>query len=210
MSDLTQDTQLHEKAEAFVQNNVFCLLPPSLRNIQRMPSISEDICCEFASHDVLQYLIITDSSVAEALSEHGEAIFDFDYFSVWGRTTCGQKVYLDGIFQDALGLNDDEAKVVINRCVEDLPNLLEDALFKQAFRGLQNALDRLHKMQYSSGDFNEILEYWLVSRSLGRELLSANECVVDLEGCYLWGRTESGQAICMDSVIREIVESNSY
>ena len=51
----------------------------------------------------------------------------------------------------------------------------------------------------------EIFEYWFVSDLLGEKLAAKGEIVVeDFFGHTVWGRTCTGQAICMDHVIREI------
>ena len=45
----------------------------------------------------------------------------------------------------------------------------------------------------------DVMEWWLTER-LKRE----GEVIIDEYGCCWWGRLASGQAICMDSVIRKI------
>ncbi len=51
---------------------------------------------------------------------------------------------------------------------------------------------------------DEILEWWLVTPWLARRLQDNNETVLAAFGCCWWGRTTSGQAIFLDSVINEI------
>jgi hypothetical protein len=53
----------------------------------------------------------------------------------------------------------------------------------------------------------EIFEYWIVSPWLGRKLRDAGEPVLKRSSGWIWGRRCTGQAICQDSVIREIAES---
>lgn len=54
---------------------------------------------------------------------------------------------------------------------------------------------------------NEILEWWLVDRWIGDKLHSHQEAIILSNfGCW-WGRTCSGQDICMDSVINDIAQS---
>ena len=55
-------------------------------------------------------------------------------------------------------------------------------------------------------DDPEIIEYYLVSDWLGRQLASHGEVVWDLGNSCLWGRTTCGQAIYLDGVIQEIAE----
>ena len=52
----------------------------------------------------------------------------------------------------------------------------------------------------------EILEWWLVSKWLGRKLLVDGEPVIDNGYGVWWGRTTSGQAITMDEPIEKIFE----
>lgn len=52
----------------------------------------------------------------------------------------------------------------------------------------------------------EALEHWLVSDWLADKLIEQGEMVIkDFLGLTIWGRTNSGQAIIMDYVIRQIV-----
>ena len=51
---------------------------------------------------------------------------------------------------------------------------------------------------------DEVFEWWLVSPYLAQELKQQGEVIIDALGCHWWGRTTSGQAICMDSVIQKI------
>lgn len=51
----------------------------------------------------------------------------------------------------------------------------------------------------------EIFEWWAVSEYLYRQLRDRGEPVLEGACSYYWGRTTSGQAILLDSVIREIV-----
>lgn len=50
----------------------------------------------------------------------------------------------------------------------------------------------------------EVLEWWLVSDWLAARLLEHGEVVIVDYSCCWWGRTTSGQAIYLDSVIAEI------
>ncbi|MBS6831862.1 MAG: hypothetical protein KH216_03380 [Clostridiales bacterium] len=51
---------------------------------------------------------------------------------------------------------------------------------------------------------DEVLEWWLVTPWLAERLKELGEIIIDELGCRWWGRLTSGQAIHMDSVIREI------
>ena len=53
--------------------------------------------------------------------------------------------------------------------------------------------------------FNEdILEWWLVTAPFARMLKTEGEYIIEALDCYWWGRTCSGQAIYLDSVISDI------
>lgn len=56
------------------------------------------------------------------------------------------------------------------------------------------------------GDYYEVLEWWLISPFLARQLAESGEVVVSDYGCHWWGRQTSGQAIYMDYVIQKIAE----
>lgn len=52
---------------------------------------------------------------------------------------------------------------------------------------------------------NEAYEHWIVSDYLADKLEAKGEMVIrDFLGLTIWGRTCTGQAICMDSVIEDI------
>tara|TARA_R100000008_G_scaffold75609_1_gene54949 strand:+ start:178 stop:510 length:333 start_codon:yes stop_codon:yes gene_type:complete len=50
----------------------------------------------------------------------------------------------------------------------------------------------------------EALEHWLVSDWLANRLREEGEMVADFMDMTIWGRTTSGQAILLDSVIEDI------
>lgn len=58
-----------------------------------------------------------------------------------------------------------------------------------------------------NGEWYEVIEWWLVTPYLAR--LLADECEVIIEdcGCCWWGRQCSGQAIYLDEIMAQIVES---
>ena len=53
---------------------------------------------------------------------------------------------------------------------------------------------------------NDVLEWWLVDSWLAERLQQQGEVVIEEYGCYWWGRSTSGQAIYLDSVIQSICE----
>ncbi len=53
---------------------------------------------------------------------------------------------------------------------------------------------------------DDVLEWWLVTDWLARQLQDEGEVIVEDYGCCWWGRQTSGQALYMDSVIQSIAE----
>ena len=51
----------------------------------------------------------------------------------------------------------------------------------------------------------EVLEWWLVLPTFAKYLKAENEVILEIFGSHYWGRTTSGMAIYMDSVITDIV-----
>ena len=50
----------------------------------------------------------------------------------------------------------------------------------------------------------DVMEWWLIDSWLAERLKREGEVIIDEYGCCWWGRLASGQAICMDDVIRKI------
>ena len=64
----------------------------------------------------------------------------------------------------------------------------------------------LISLEYLDPFTDEILEWWLIDSWLAERLRQEGEVVIEEYGCYWWGRSTSGQAICLDSVIQKIAE----
>ncbi len=61
------------------------------------------------------------------------------------------------------------------------------------------------QVQFNDEDYpDEALEHWLISDWLANRLREEGEMVIEFMGLTIWGRTTSGQAICIDSVIEAI------
>ena len=56
-------------------------------------------------------------------------------------------------------------------------------------------------------DNEDILEWWLVTPWLARQLENHDETVIEEYGCHWWGRRTSGQAIYMDEVMADIASN---
>lgn len=50
------------------------------------------------------------------------------------------------------------------------------------------------------------MSWWAVSPMLAEDLLDMGEVILNNCGYYLWGRTQFGQKLCSDHVIREVAK----
>ena len=70
--------------------------------------------------------------------------------------------------------------------------------------------DCLEKLDYSEDDpeIIEVFEHYFVSDWLARKLADIEAPVsMDVLGCYnIWGRTETGQSLTMDSALNAVAE----
>ena len=81
----------------------------------------------------------------------------------------------------------------------------------QELSGVPKYMNELLEVQvkYDNEDYpDEALEHWCVSSWLAERLKEQGEMVIDFLGLRIWGRTTSGQAICIDSVIEDIYNKN--
>lgn len=95
------------------------------------------------------------------------------------------------------------------QCVQpDAVKLLREkiaALVDAEARGWQEVCD-----EYGlDPETHEVYEHWLVSSWLARKLEAEGEVVGEFAGLTIWGRTTTGQAICMDGVI-ETITAETY
>lgn len=62
-----------------------------------------------------------------------------------------------------------------------------------------------------NGEYPQIFEWWLLENDYIAELLEKeNECILKTDNGIYWGRTCSGQAISMDSVIETIYQKTIF
>lgn len=90
----------------------------------------------------------------------------------------------------------------------DTNQTLVDAIFQDIKdnEGTQDFCDGLGL----EGHENDVLEFWLVSDWLAYHLEKQGEIIAtDFYGLTVWGRTCSGQAILLDSVICNIFDENN-
>ena len=64
----------------------------------------------------------------------------------------------------------------------------------------------LISLEYLDLVTDEVLEWWLIDSWLAERLQQEGEVVIEEYGCYWWGRSTSGQAIYLDSVIQKVAE----
>ncbi|MFA5388044.1 MAG: hypothetical protein WC322_06715 [Candidatus Paceibacterota bacterium] len=89
------------------------------------------------------------------------------------------------------------------------PKFLE-ALREAVWHGTSDYVEVFNTYGLDSDDaYNEIYEHWVVDRYFAKQLKDAGEVVEDYMGLTIWGRTTTGQSICMDYVVQEIVRNLS-
>ena len=66
--------------------------------------------------------------------------------------------------------------------------------------------DRLLDSAINLGEYDDVLEWWLITPYLAKQLIEHSEVIVFDYGCHWWGRQTSGQAIYMDYAIQQIAE----
>ena len=62
----------------------------------------------------------------------------------------------------------------------------------------------IHEEEPEAEPQEKIYEYWIVTPWLGKKLRDKGEPVLERSGGWIWGRTCTGQAISLDSVISSI------
>lgn len=64
--------------------------------------------------------------------------------------------------------------------------------------------DQIQAMRDNCEDHQEVYEYWVCSNWLIDQLKELNEPILETEFETWWGRTCTGQAICLDYVIQKL------
>ena len=85
--------------------------------------------------------------------------------------------------------------------IDEVENLFytESELKEMGYSDVEDAMD-------DGADIKEVFEWWLVDEWFANRLDEHNEPLLRNEYGVWWGRTCTGQAICMDSVIEEIFD----
>ena len=100
---------------------------------------------------------------------------------------------------------DDFVSREVAQCVS---GLMEEILSKEIIS--IDDVENLYQDNEETGESEpqEVLEWWIVSKWFYEKLKEQGEVVVSYDGFnHFWGRTCSGQAISMDSVIEHIWDS---
>ena len=100
--------------------------------------------------------------------------------------------------------NEDCKNIVENNVLCCISGLAEECFNKDIFKyeEIENLYDE------KCGDDQEIFEYWLVTKFLYDKLKNAGQPVYNYNDFnYIWGRTTTGQLICMDFVIGDICKN---
>ena len=71
---------------------------------------------------------------------------------------------------------------------------------------LMSSNDRLLDSAVNLGEYDDVLEWWLISPFMAGLLSKSGEVVISDYGCHWWGRQTSGQALYMDYTIQQIAE----
>ena len=91
-----------------------------------------------------------------------------------------------------------ERQLVENNVLYGQNEVVSELLRTSAINGIDDCI-------YEAIFSDEILEWWLVTAPFARLLQAEGEYILEKLDCYWWGRTTSGMAIYMDSVITDIV-----
>ena len=91
----------------------------------------------------------------------------------------------------------------------NVSTFVEGSLYAERFVDDPSELPILIDNIYSSpnsSNIDDVIEWYAVTEYLGEKLSRHGELVVNIHPYYIWGRTTSGQAIKMDTVIIDIAK----
>lgn len=98
-----------------------------------------------------------------------------------------------------------ELQVEIDELEADIADMAEtDSSSAEQQKKLKSLQSRLEELEDEQDNPSEVYEHWIVSSWLAGKLREQGESVGELFGLTIWGRTTTGQAISMDSVIQQI------
>lgn len=95
-------------------------------------------------------------------------------------------------------------------CYEEIENLYIPTCSNcgEQYHGCENTINECPKCKTNSieSEAQDILEWWIVTEFLYKDLKEQSEPVLEWGNNYYWGRTCSGQSILLDSVISTICQ----
>jgi len=101
-------------------------------------------------------------------------------------------------------------------CVTDLVEYIISKSYEEKDRRIPFTYEDIENLYYTEedaeefeveeGEEKEVYEWWIVSSLLGRKLREREEVIIKNGNNWYWGRSCTGQAILLDSVISSICE----
>jgi hypothetical protein len=97
---------------------------------------------------------------------------------------------------------------ITERIVRNEIYLCQSSLIEKCFESLLFSIDDIENLNDAETDeYQEIFEWWATSDWLADKLREHHQPILTNDYGTWWGRTCTGQAIKMDSVIEDIAES---
>ena len=137
---------------------------------------------------------------SDAPFEHGH-VENWFSFPEWSERVLGEDLYFEGGSQEAYDAFQEKFQEMRDEAVEMNDNEeISDVTYVRNLEAIDKAEYEFDQLEM---EMQEVLEWWAVSDFLLGKLKANNEVVIDTTP-NIWGRTCSGQAILLDSVITRI------
>lgn len=150
-------------------------------------------CGDFVGREVLK----CESMLVDDLLKEGK----FQYEDISNSQEVNAEI--DGVWEyfDTI----EEAQEKLEELQEQLDTLEGEEGLEADIEKLEADIDSLERA-IDEPDFKEIFEWWSVSNWLMEKLEQRGEPILHTDYGDYWGRCCTGQAIAMDSVIRDLVK----
>lgn len=170
--------------------------------------INQRICRKLVEREVM----VNVSMLVSHFTSNENALdgSDYDYDEL--LQLCERRDYLEAALSHVDDMDRDEVIDELNdnfdgdadedASTSDLRKSLKDALSDAGSDDVQQFCDNYDV----DPETNEVLEHWVVSDWFAGKLAEKGETTGELFGLTIWGRTCSGQAILLDSVVEEIAK----